>query len=119
MINLLIEADRVELMTGEPHAVDVPRDNGGEQRVYRCPDCQVAVFSEYGRPRGVVRPRRHARRAPRVTPDVHIFTRSKVPWVVLPDSAPAFEEYYDTKALWPAESYARVRAALGRNPVCS
>ena len=49
-----------------------------------------------------------------VAPDVHIYTRSKVPWVALPDTTPGFEEYYDTKALWPAESYARVRAALSR-----
>src|SRR5690242_16581653 len=49
VINLLIEADRVEV-TGDPQAVDVPRDDGSKQRIYRCQDCQVAVFSEYGRP---------------------------------------------------------------------
>ena len=45
-------------------------------------------------------------------PDVHIFTRSKLPWVVLPADVPAFEVYYDTKALWPAASLGR-RRALG------
>src|SRR5437762_6912945 len=50
VINVLIEADRVELLAGEPRPVDVPRDDGSAQRIYRCPDCQVAVFSEYGRP---------------------------------------------------------------------
>jgi hypothetical protein len=30
----------------------------------------------------------------------------------LPDSMPAFEIYYDTKELWPAESLARAEAAL-------
>ena len=49
-----------------------------------------------------------------VAPDVHIYTRSKVPWVELSESVPAFDAYYDTKALWPAESYARVRAALSQ-----
>jgi hypothetical protein len=34
-----------------------------------------------------------------VTPDVHIFTRSKLGWVTLPESVPAFEVYYETKAL--------------------
>ena len=47
-----------------------------------------------------------------VAPDVHIYTRSKVPWVVLPESVPAFEAYYDSKTLWPAESRQRLRAAL-------
>jgi hypothetical protein len=111
VINLLIEADRVEL-AGEPQPVDVPRDDGSKQRIYRCAICQVAVFSEYGRP-GVWFVRAGTLDDPSaVTPDVHIYTRSKVPWVALPDGAPAFSEYYDTKALWPAESLERARAAL-------
>ena len=47
-----------------------------------------------------------------VAPDVHIFTRSKLPWVTLPESVPAFDVYYDTKTLWPADSFERVEAAL-------
>ena len=45
-----------------------------------------------------------------VSPDAHIFTRSKLPWVALPESVTSFEIYYDTDALWPAESLERVRA---------
>jgi hypothetical protein len=44
-------------------------------------------------------------------PDVHIFTRSKLDWVVLPEGVRAFEEYYDMQKEWPPESLAR-RAAL-------
>src|SRR5206468_9801911 len=50
VVNLLIEADRVELLAGAPEAVEVPRDDGSAQRIFRCPGCQVAVFSEYTRP---------------------------------------------------------------------
>jgi hypothetical protein len=32
---------------------------------------------------------------------------------MFPASVPAFEEYYDTAALWPPESLARRKAALG------
>jgi hypothetical protein len=46
-------------------------------------------------------------------PDAHIFTRSKLPWVVLPPGAPAFEVYYESEKLWPAASLARRRALLG------
>ena len=49
-----------------------------------------------------------------VAPDVHIFTRSKLPWVTLPESTPAFDVYYDSKTLWPAESLERLDAVLGR-----
>ena len=112
VINLLIEADRVEVLTGTPQAIDVPRDDGNPQRIFRCPRCQIAVFSQYSSP--------HVRFVrggtlddpTGVTPDVHIYTRSKVGWVTLPPQTPAFDVYYDTKALWPAASYARLKAVL-------
>jgi hypothetical protein len=73
----------------------------------------VAVFSEYTRPE-VLFVRGGTLDAPAdITPDVHIYTRSKVPWVALPDSVPAFEAYYDSKRLWPAASLERRRAILG------
>jgi hypothetical protein len=112
VINLLIESDRLELLRGEPQPVDVPRDDGSKQRIFRCGTCQVAVFSEYGRPevrfvRGGTLDEPSA-----VAPDVHIFTRSKLSWVTLPDSAPAFEVYYDSKALWPAASLERLATVM-------
>ena len=112
VINLLIETDRVELIAGDPEAVDVPRDDGSSQRVFRCPTCQVAVYSQYGRPEvrfvrgGTLDEPSQAR------PDVHIFTRSKLPWVTLPESVPAFDVYYDSKSLWPAASLERLEAVF-------
>ena len=112
VVNMLIEADRVELLAGEPEPVDVPRDDGSTQRIFRCPTCRLAVFSEYTRPQ-IRFVRAGTLDDPRdVEPDAHIYTKSKVAWVVLPEGVPAFEEYYDTQALWPAESYARLKAAL-------
>ena len=112
VINLLIEADRVELTAGEPQPVDVPRDDGSKQRIYRCPTCQVAVFSEYGR-REIWFVRGGTLDEPAgIAPDVHIYTRSKLPWITLPESAPAFEVYYDRKALWPAASLERFGSVM-------
>jgi hypothetical protein len=116
VINLLIEADRVELLAAEPQPIDAPRDDGSMQRIFRCPTCQVAVFSQYTYPevwfvRGGTLDEPSA-----VAPDVHIFTKSKLPWVTLPDSVPAFDVFYDMQALWPATSLERVdaiRAARG------
>jgi len=113
VINALIEADRVEVTSGEPVAVDVPRDDGSAQTIYRCPVCQVAVYSEYTRPEIRFVRAGTLDEPASVAPDVHIYVRSKVPWVALPDGVPAFEGYYDSKSLWPPESIERRNVALG------
>jgi hypothetical protein len=113
VINLLIETDRVEVLAGDPQPVEAPRDDGSKQIIFRCPTCQVAVFSQYSRPelrfvRGGTLDDPSS-----VEPDVHIFTRSKLPWITLPDSAAAsFDLYYDVHALWPAASLERVEGIV-------
>ncbi len=111
VINVLIESGRVELLAGEPQRVDVPREGDTPpQWIFRCPACQVAVYSVYTHP-GVFFVRAGTLDDPSsVAPDVHIFTRSKLPWVTLPESVPAFDVYYDMRSLWPSESLARVEA---------
>ena len=49
----------------------------------------------------------------RLPPDIHIFTSTKQPWVVLPEGTPAVAEYYDSKRYWPPGSLER-REALGK-----
>jgi hypothetical protein len=112
VINILIETDRVEVLSGEPHRVDVPRDDGSVQAVFRCPACEIAVFSEYTRPEVRFVRAGTLDDPSTVEPDVHIFTRSKLPWVTLPESTPAFDVYYDTKILWPRESLERLAAVM-------
>ena len=88
--------------------MDVPRDDGTTQTIFRCPVCQVAVFSTYSRS-DVLFVRAGTLDDPAaVAPDVHIFTASKLGWVTLPDSVPAFEVFYDRDALWPASSLERL-----------
>jgi hypothetical protein len=112
VINMLIEADRVELLAGEPVAIDVPRDDGSAQRIYRCPECQVALYSDYGAPQVLFVRAGTLDDPSTVSPDAHIFTTSKREWVTLPDDVPSFEIYYDREQLWPAESLDRLRVAL-------
>ena len=111
-INALNETDRIAILSGAPEAVSMPTDSGRPHDIYRCPKCQVAVWSDYGRRpylrfvRVATLDQPHA-----IAPDVHIYTRSKVPWVALPADVPAFDEFYDMKTLWPAEAQERRRAA--------
>jgi hypothetical protein len=114
VINALIETDRITLLAGEPCPVAVPTDSGRPHRIFRCPACHTALWSEYG---GIA-----VLRFVRVgtlddpaalPPDVHIYVRSKLPWVALPDRVPAFAAYYDSRQLWPAASLERRRAIFG------
>jgi hypothetical protein len=108
VINVLIESDRVELLAGEPHAVPVPRSEDKTQTIWRCPTCEVALYSDYGSPRVWFVRAGTLDDPAAVAPDVHIYTRSKLPWVELPESVPAFDVYYDSKKLWPAASLERL-----------
>ena len=113
-LNAMIEADRVELLTGEPEVVLTPSLSGRGQKIARCPTCRIAVWSNYA---GAGDRFRFVRvgsldEPDRLPPDVHIFTMSKQPWVILPSGTPAFSEFYDRTVLWPAESLARRAAAL-------
>lgn len=111
VINALIEASRVELLAGEPHRIDVHRFDDQEQQIFRCPSCEIAVYSVYTRPDLLFVRAGTLDDPARLSPDVHIYTRSKLPWVQLPEGVPAFEAFYDVRELWPAESLARVGAA--------
>ena len=109
VINALIETDRISLVSGRPEPVSVPTGSGRPHDIHRCANCRTALWSDYGR--------RPALRFLRVgtlddpaalPPDAHIFTRSKLPWVMLSENVPAFDIYYDMKALWPAASLERL-----------
>jgi hypothetical protein len=113
-LNAIIEADRVELLSGDVEVIDTPSNSGKGQRISRCPICRVAVWSNYGRAGDLARFIRVGTllEPHRLPPDVHIFTSTKLPWVVLDDGAPVFEEYYSTKEQWPEASLERRRVMI-------
>jgi hypothetical protein len=109
-LNALIEANRVETLGGSPEPVLTPSNSGKGQTIWRCPECRVAVWSHYaGFGKRVHFIRVGTLDDPDVlSPDVHIFTRSKQPWVQIDDGIPAVEVYYDKDKLWPANSLERL-----------
>lgn len=114
-LNAMIEADRVELLSGAPETVNTPSNSGKGQKISRCPTCRVAVWSNYAGAGDAVRFVRVGTldQPSRLPPDVHIFTSTKQPWVALPAGTPAFEEFYRRSEVWPADSLARRQALLG------
>jgi hypothetical protein len=115
VINALIEPDRVLLLAGSPEPVLTPSESGKGQIVHRCPDCRIALWSVYGGAGDKIRFVRVGTldEPGRLPPDVHIYTRSKLPWVVLPDKVPAALVYYSSAELWPPASLERRTRALG------
>jgi hypothetical protein len=113
-LNALIEADRVSLLKGEVEVVDTPSNSGKGQRIARCPKCHIALWSNYAGAGDAMRFVRVGTldEPDRLPPDIHIFTASKQPWVVLPSDMPAMEEYYERAAHWPRESLERRGALL-------
>lgn len=114
-LNAMIESDRVTLLCGAPERVATPSNSGKGQAILRCPECRVAVWSHYaGAGDRVAFVRVGTLDQPDLLPpDIHIFTTSKQPWVVLPPGVPAVPDYYDRKKYWPAESLARFARLRG------
>ena len=112
-LNAMIEADRVALLAGEVEVVDTPSQSGKGQKIARCPRCRIALWSNYAGAGDALRFVRVGTldEPDRLPPDIHIFTASKQPWVLLPPDKPAVAEYYKASERWPRESLER-RAAL-------
>jgi len=114
-LNAMIETDRVVLLQGTPERVAIPSESGKGQTILRCPTCEIALWSHYsGAGEAIAFVRVGTLDDPdRLPPDIHIFTESKQPWVVLPPDTPAAPQYYRRSEYWPAESLARRKALLG------
>jgi hypothetical protein len=111
-LNALYEADRVTHLAAEPEIVLTPSQSGKGQPIARCPSCRVAVWSNYAQGGPAVRFVRVGTldEPDRLPPEIHIYTASKQPWVVLPPGTKAVPEFYDPKTTWPAETLERYRA---------
>ncbi|HVV93673.1 MAG TPA: GFA family protein [Hyphomicrobiales bacterium] len=113
VLNALIETERMEMLSGETAGFLMRTDSGRPHHIHRCTACQTALWSNYGGLTKLRFVRVGTLETPSaIQPDVHIYTRSKQPWVALPEGVPAFEAYYDSKKLWPAASLERRRAAM-------
>lgn len=117
-VNVLIEASKVELLCGRVQQTRLPSASGSGQLFTRCASCGVTLWSNYSGAGEVV----HFLRGGTLDdpgmapPDIHIFTSTKQPWVVLPDRVPAVAEYYRRSSYWPAAHVERYKAALAARP---
>jgi hypothetical protein len=115
-INAMIEADRVALLSGEPELVSTPTNSGKGQKYWRCTHCKIALWSNYAGAGDAIRFVRVGtlREPDLLPPDIHIFTSTKQPWVVLPPGTPAVAQYYKREDYWPKESLERRKVLMAK-----
>ena len=107
-LNAMIETDRLSV-TGQVDLVQTPSESGKGQQIARCPKCRIALWSHYAGAGPVVSFVRVGTLddPDALPPDIHIFTASKQPWVVIPPGMASVPEYYDREKYWPRESLER------------
>ncbi|MGH8373050.1 MAG: GFA family protein [Gammaproteobacteria bacterium] len=117
-LNAVIEADRVELLQGTVEVINTPSNSGKGQKISRCPNCRIALWSNYAGAGDSIRfvLVGTLEEPDRLPPDIHIFTSTKQPWVTLSADTPAVLEYYDRNQYWPQESLERRIALLAAQP---
>lgn len=108
-LNALIEAERLIHLKAEPELIDTPSQSGRGQKIARCPDCRLALWSNYGGAGPFIRfVRVGTLDTPgALQPHIHIYTTSRHPWVTLPQGVPAVPEFYEIERYWSPESLAR------------
>ena len=115
-LNALYEADHVEHLKAEPEFIQTPSASGRGQRIARCPNCKVAIWSNYPQSGPMVRFVRVGTmdNPGEYPPDIHIFTSSKLPWVTFPDGARVVAEFYNLDEVWSDEAKERRRIMRDR-----
>jgi hypothetical protein len=110
----MIEADRVVNLGNDLELIQTPSESGKGQVIARCPKCKVAVWSHYAGAGPLLRFVRVGSldNPDLLPPDIHIFTKSKQPWIAIPKDAPSVSEYYDRAQYWRPDSIARRQAIL-------
>jgi hypothetical protein len=111
VINIWIEKKFVETGAVAPKSCRLAGGSGKPNEVFFCERCGTTLWSRYDIvPSECLFVRAGTLDDPAaVTPDVHIFTRSKLPWLELPETARAFPTIYKIDEVWPAESRERLR----------
>lgn len=113
-LNAMIESERVTCLGQSPELVNTPTQSGSGQIIARCPECRIAVWSHYAGAGPLLKFVRVGTldNPDILAPDIHIYTASKQPWVVLPEGTPAVVEYYERALYWSRGSLARYAVLL-------
>ena len=110
-VSIWIENSNLVLQSGEMRVQNAAGGESGKPHdSWSCADCGTTVWGYFHKsPEGSRFVRAGTLDDPSAfAPDVHIFTRSKQPWVTIPDGVPSFEAFYDLRETWSADSLRRL-----------
>ena len=114
-INAMIEADRMEMLTGGKPEIFVSQVGSvPATRSARCPRCGVTLWGTHPDFGDAIRFVRGGTLDERIMPGAHFFTVTRHPLVEVPKGVPSFPGLPtpDDPPLWDAEATARIDAAL-------
>jgi hypothetical protein len=117
VVNLWIERKFAETIGPEPVGCALPAGPSGKaHEVFACPRCNTHLWSKYhSAPGDTLFVRAGTLDEPAaIAPDVHIYTRSKLPWIELPADARVFDAYYRRSEIWSPASLERWQALVAK-----
>lgn len=108
VIHAVIARDDLAI-TGETRMADMDTGSGTGAEIHFCPDCGTYIWIRYKYHQVPVIAVRAGTldETSALPPQGHIFTDSKLDWVVVPDGVPAYPKAASREEMWPAESVAR------------
>jgi len=118
-VNAVIECDHVEITEGTVEIINTPSASGRGQKIARCPKCQVAVWSHYSGSGNSIHFIRGGTldNPEECPPEIHIYTTTKQPWVILPEGIPAKKNFYTKEKYWHKASLKRLEEFRQRQKI--
>lgn len=89
-----VEKENLHWLSGQEHLTSYRAENGSIRQFCNCCGASMAFISRYNEEAATVEIAiATLDSGPPLTPDAHIFTRSKVPWITLSDDLPKFTAF--------------------------
>ena len=110
-ISMIIEERQLRRTKGQPMSGELIADSGHRKKVYFCGACGSSLWIKpSARPGALTLKPGTLDDNDWFKPEAHIWTRSKQPWVQIPEGTASYETAYDTSKVWPKESLERLQA---------
>ncbi|MCP5397567.1 MAG: GFA family protein [Sphingomonadaceae bacterium] len=88
-------------VSGEMAEGGFTQPSGARARLYNCPKCHSRIYGTNDLRPGIAIIRAGTfDHNSTITPDIHVWTRSKQPWIVIPEGAVALETQPDSADGW-------------------